>query len=335
MTIEELIACEENTKKERKAEVIVAPFDFFHPRRNQLLFFFKPECFLVDNPGFTTHIFEMVFEKFSDFKVEIGGALILNGLRLEELSIIDRHYGIINQLSREAGKIVSENDMEKIYRELEIKEPTQCRILGGHEFLAQFPEFDAFSLNDFWNTRHSVKIRSGFYAQQYTVKQENIVLINGFHPSQICRFTNPQHRIVVLLLHSDTDWTFLKTDMAGDTYPERAKENSIRREIFCHHDRYGIPDISVSKNCVHLSAGPFEALYEIDNFLKDIPGIGYDLMSTLIARLMTEKGLSPDHIQRSMSNPSNVTGNTGSRLFSCTEEKNSDEAVEAYLSFFC
>ncbi|HLP57933.1 MAG TPA: hypothetical protein VK186_03850 [Candidatus Deferrimicrobium sp.] len=318
-------------------EIIISKFKFENLIENELLFFFKPECFFSNEETQIKAIIEMVLRKFKTFKVDIAGMLLLGGKRIEQLAIMDRHYGFINKLSKCAGKILTEKDIEKIKLSLGLSGLSgleKYTILGGHEFLEQYPEFDEQKLNEFWLAKHSLKLRSGFYFQEYEINNQPVILINGFHPSQLRHFTNPHHKIVVLLLKSDTDWKILKNDLAGDTFPEKAKENSIRGDIFRNSSKYGIQDISISRNCVHLSAGPFEALFEIDNFLKNIREVKYELGQTNIARLMEQHSLKKEEIAQCLANPTAQFDSKLIDLFTFTEEKNSREAISEYQKYF-
>lgn len=311
-------------------EVLLEKFIFGTKRENELLFFFKPEVFWHSNKTQLKNLFHLVVDKFHQFKVEISGVLLLSGKRLEELAIIDRHYGIINQLSKQASTMVEDDDIKKIAALMGIENIKIDEILGGHEFMKKYTEFHSEAVNNFWNTKKSIKLRSGFYCQLYEYQQRSILLVNGFHPLQLRRFTNPRHHIVVFLLHTDTDWKVLKADLVGDTYPNLAKPGSIRAEIFREPVAYGFPDVSVSNNGVHLSAGPFEALFEIDNFLKHLPAVGYELNNTRLGKLMLEKGYSPEALARSLTNPGVVIDGHEKNLFGVTEEKNSTAAVLEY-----
>jgi hypothetical protein len=314
-------------------EYVISPFLYEQATKNQLLFFFKPECFFLEFQK-TRNLLEMVFEKFDQFRVEISGSLLLYGRRLEELSIMDRHYGFINRLSKKASKIISTKELEKIQLALGIDKPADYQLLGGHECLNQYQEFDEKSLDGLWLTQKSIKLRSGFYFHQYKIKGKKVIMVNGFHPSQLRHYTDPLHKIIVLLVHSNTEWNILKNDLAGDTFPERAKENSIRGEIFRNNSKYGIQNPTISNNCIHLSAGPFEALFEIDNFLQRVEGAKFNLDQTNISRLMNEVGLEKREIKRCLSNPTAKINSTSTDLFTLTEEKNSTEAISMYRNYF-
>ncbi len=323
--------------KQEKSQFIISPFEFENSYKNQLLFFFKPECFFQGKDAVPVDLLEMVFKKFLRFEVAISGVLLLDGKRLEELSIMNRHYGFIDTLSRNASKMLSGEETDRVKEILGIGNISDYQVLGGHEFLEQYPDFDAKSLDEFWLQKKSFKLRSGFYLQEYVLEGKKLILFNGFHPSQIRYYTDPMHEIIVLLLHSNTSWKILKQDLAGDTYPDRAKADSIRGEIFKNRQEYGFPGVSISRNFIHLSAGPFEALYEMNNFLKEINGIPFDLRQSNIYRLMKQirEGRKVDEdIDRCLANPTAKINGVDTGLFLFTEEKDTTEAIFDYFEFF-
>lgn len=332
----QLLSSIKEAVQSQETEIIISPFSFTPstPFENQLLFFFKPECFNNQNWEQTSNIMKMTFEKFKQFQVEIGGMLLLDGPRLEELEIMNNHYGFINRLSREASKILTLEEINRIASQLKIENINDCLILGGHEFLKQFPQYNPFTLNDAWLTKKSFKLRSGFYYNIYEIENRKIILVNGFNPIQIYRFTQKGQKLLVLLLYSNTEWNVLKNDLSGDTYPERAKENSIRGELYKHNEKYGIPIVNVSNNGIHLSAGPFEALFEIDNFLHRIAPIRFDVCGTNIGRRMLELGYTKEEIMVSLSNPIIHIDDSEVDLDTYTEGKNTTSAISNYVNHF-
>lgn len=324
-----------NAASSQEHEVLIQDFNFDRSHKNELLFFFKPGCFTVQDVRHTQNIVEMAMTKLNAYNVSISGVLLLSGTRLDELGIMDRHYGYINKLSKQASTILTEEDFGKVQNSLEISSDfEEYLVLGGHEFLQKFDSYDDNNLDELWSSKKSVKLRSGFYLQQYEIDNQKAILINGFHPGQLAYFTNPAHKIVLFLLHSDTDWANLKWDLVGNTFPENAKEESIRGELFKHHDTYGLKNVSIANNIVHLSAGPFEALFEINNFLHETPSSNFELSSTNMFRLMKEKGLSEKDVTRCLSNPVGRVDDSKIDLFTHTEDKNSHPALADYIEYF-
>ncbi len=315
-------------RSSRDVEVILRP-DFHSDLQNEALFFYKPEGFLSDDFEKFPRLNQMVIEKMGAFSTRIDGIILLGGPFLARARIMDRHYGFINRLSRSASELVSAADKQHICQQLGI-DSEDYSVLGGHQFLETYPDFDDEQLNDFWLSKPSQKLRSGYYYQSFEVHGNRHILINGFHPQQLSHFTRPGRKIILYLLHSDTPWASLKNDLAGDTFPERALPGSIRGEIYAHRPAYGAQDMSISRNYVHLSAGPFEALYEIHNFLSEIPEISLNLHETGIGRRLSAQGRS--HLtELATSNPALTVQGKITDLFTATENMDSDAAVDCYI----
>lgn len=145
------------------SEQLIKDFQFDNSIENELLFFFKPECFLAGHEESTKAIFKLAMTKFQEFNVSVSGILLLRGNRLGDLEIMDKHYGYINLLSRKASMNVSKEDMNSIWQNLGIDKSEDIKILGGHEFLKEYPQFDEQSLDELWASKKSLKLKSGFY----------------------------------------------------------------------------------------------------------------------------------------------------------------------------
>jgi hypothetical protein len=307
---------------------IIQPPEISSNRLNQLVFFYKPESFNGEAASHFPAINAMVLDKFASHNVSIQGAVMLSGRFLEANGIMDRHYGYINKVSRGASKLVNPEELSRM-EAIAGDKFTGYHILGGHEFLKAFPMYDEVSLNSLWLSKPSLKIRSGFYFQTFEISGKSVLLLNGFHPNQLAHFTRPGQKILLYLVNTDTNWKILKDDMAGDTFPEKAVPGSIRGELFCNREKYGASDISVSHNFIHLSAGPFEAYYEMWNFLS-LTESGFDLSSTNIGTRMLSSGYEVCDLERVLQNPMLEMNGKQKDLFSCTENMNSDKAVKVY-----
>ncbi len=292
-------------------------------RENELVFFFKPELLAVEAPHKVQNSLDLVAEKFKTYDVEIHGAAIIPGSVLEKHEIMNRHYGFINQLSRRASEMVGADTRQKIFQALDIADAEGYQILGGHEFLTHF-ETDIDSLSEVWFSQAANKLRSGFYFQASTFQGQKIILVNGFHPSQLEHFTRKDHRIYLMLLHTDTDWAAMKFDLVGDTFPERANPGSIRGELYADPERYGQQEVGINTNGVHLSAGPFEAAFEVVNFFGSLIDLDPKETPPLAIQKAMDAGLTEKEALELLDNPEV----NDSDLFSETENQNTDAAVE-------
>jgi len=292
-------------------------------KQNELVFFIKPELLAVDDSQKIQHSLDLIENKFKEFKVKISGAAIVPGAVLEKHEIMNRHYGFINQLSRKASEMVDDKTREKIFEQLDISNPEDYKILGGHEFLDQF-ETDMNTLSEVWFAQEANKLRSGFYFIPDTFQDQKIILVNGFHPSQLAHFTREAHCIYLMLLHTNTDWPVLKFDLVGDTFPERANENSIRGTLYTDPKKFGQREVGINTNGVHLSAGPFEASFEVVNFFGNLIDLEPSETPPLAIQKAMNAGFDKSQALKLLENPEIKE----SDLFSETENLNTDAAVE-------
>lgn len=291
-------------------------------KENELVFFIKPELLEVQDENKILNSLKLIEEKFQAFNVEVDGAVIIPGATLERYEIMNRHYGFINQLSRLASTLIDAETRESMFTSLGIADASKHKILGGHEFLSHF-DTDLAHLSDVWFAQTANKLRSGFYFIEDTVNDEPILLVNGFHPSQLAHFTRSDHRIFLMLLHTDTDWYDLKFKLVGDTFPERADANSIRGMLSANPDNYGQTEVGINTNGVHLSAGPFEAAFEVVNFFGDLINLDPERTPPLVIQRAIKAGHSQEKALALLKNPEVED----SDLFSETENMNSAEAV--------
>ena len=301
-------------------------------RHNELLMFIKPEILAVKDRACLGNSIDLIWAMLSEFGAMVAGIVLVGGQMLESKKSMDQHYGAINVLSKTASTGLNAVDRRSLYDALAVT-PTDYPLFGGHEFLAAHPSFTPGSLDTLWFTKKAEKIRSGFYVQAYKKDDEKFILVNGFHPAQLAHFTEPSHRIALMLLHSETGWAILRDQMIGDTFPERAVANSIRGELHAKPARYGFDEVTIANNGVHLSAGPFEAMFEIDNFFGSL--LGSDISSTppRIVNAMRAAGISQSQAYKAKENP-DVDDGAGETtdLFDATEHMDTEPAVALYMS---
>jgi hypothetical protein len=309
-----------------KAEII-QPVTVGHTgAENELVFFIKPELLEVSDDAKIANSLHLIEEKFKEYRVTVSGAVIVPGTVLEEYEIMNRHYGFINQLSRLASTMIDAGTRAAMFAKLGKEDTGAHKILGGHEFLKAF-DADLDTLSDVWFSKGAEKMRSGFYFIEYSFQGQPILLVNGFHPSQLAHFTRPDHRIVLMLLHTDTDWERMKFSLVGDTFPERAKPASIRGTLFADPDPYGQTDVSINLNGVHLSAGPYEAAYEVVNFFGNLLDLDPKQTPPAAIQRSIDFGVPQDLAHSLLDNP--AVGD--SDLFSETENLDTKDAIHFVL----
>lgn len=321
-----------NSKNSESA--IIKEFDFNENKsKNELLLFVKPEVFMVKEVSKTREILELVFTNIEKYESSINGVMMVGGETLEKNEIMDRHYGYINEMSKNASNLISKEDIKTIKEKLRLGDEEDIKILGAHEYLQMYPINGMSKISELWDPSKSIKLRSGFYFMLVDDNNEKIVMINGFHPAQLKHFTGDQQRLLLVLLRSNTKWKDLRDSMLGATFPEKAEVGSIRRTLFQSPEKFGFEKVTIENNCVHLSAGPFEAAFEVYNFLGRIFGDNQLLAGRLnVIRSMMGKGVSFDVALKCLSNPVVVTREGSRDLFTLTENFDTDTAIEYWLA---
>ncbi len=297
--------------------------------KNELLFFIKPEVFLLKDRPHMEKTVSLILATLGKFNANIGGITAVNGTALDKYNIMSSHYGFINVMSNSASKSADEEARKKIAEAFNLQQG-QFEILGGHEYLKRFNNEDGESLDKLWFAEKSVKIRSGFYVRLIQKDGANIVLVNGFHPKQLSYFTDQKHTIVLMLLHSNTGWSDLKNRMVGATFPEKASPESIRGTLYANAKDYGFEEVTIANNCVHLSAGPFEAMSEIVNFFGKLTGMDIKNVQPLALKRMISQGIGYDDGIKALKNPHLEYNGKQTDLFSATEDMDTDGAISVF-----
>ena len=118
--------------------------------------------------------------------------------------------------------------------------------------------------------------------------------------------------------------------MLGDTFPEKAAAGSLRRMLFDDPGRFGLTSVSIASNCSHLSAGPFEAMFELSNFFGEPGSTNITAERTRMWELMTEAKISPGCKRAALDNPIITIAGNDRSLFDLTEEVDAKSSAYAY-----
>src|SRR3989344_4905161 len=153
-------------------------------KKNQLLAFFKPEVFLNKKPEQIEKIMKLVFEKLEKYKVSVDGTALFPGSAVGKFKIMDRHYGVINTLSKNASKILSKEEKDLVFKTLGITNKN-TRILGGHEAFEIAGVKNTYDFDNYWLETKSEKVKSGFYVRTMKINGDETVVVDGFHPHQL------------------------------------------------------------------------------------------------------------------------------------------------------
>jgi hypothetical protein len=306
----------------RDERVVVLEYSPVLRSLNEMLFFLKPEATISHET--VSRVIKVVLHAFDKFKISITSSLILRGTYLDRHGLMQKHYGVINVIAREGRKALSDVAKRMFYQKFGCK-PEGVNMLGGLEFLREFPQFDADSLNHLWEEGGNLKLAGGTYCKRVEINGNAIYILNGFHPSQIQHFVAPVSSLVIFVVQTDTAWLVCRDDMLGATNPLQARIGSIRRILLERAPSIGIKEVSQSYNCLHLSAGPLEAIGEVARFVADYERRGELMVTeTALGRSFCDGGLQADFLGAMLQNPTIYFEGQFTSLFDLTEGMDSD-----------
>ena len=118
--------------------------------------------------------------------------------------------------------------------------------------------------------------------------------------------------------------------MLGDTFPERAATGSFRRTLFDDPTRFGLPSVSIAANAGHMSAGPFEGMFELSNFFSSGIVDGFDLRTSTGWKTGERVGITHRKLEQILSNPTSSLGGIQRPLFDATEELDTISACHLF-----
>lgn len=293
---------------------------------NELLFFVKPE--ITQSTKFSIEkVLKLVFQAFDDYDLKISGLVILGAEGLKKYDLLSKHYGVINTISKYGLKALSEKatiNFNTIFQ----NNIENVNILGAFEFIEKFAFFNELSLNVLWENKENYKLSGGTYCEKIKVFEEEIYLLNGFHPYQISHYTKEGSSIIVFILQTNTKWKILRNEMIGATDPSKADLNSLRRVFFDKKDELGTSQINQGYNGVHLSAGPIEALSEIIRFMSNYnENKRLGIKDTGIGKFMLKKGLKEEDVSLLLENPVLDMNGQKTTAFDLTEEIDLNDCV--------
>lgn len=298
--------------------------------RSEAVLFIKPEVVTAGSSAISGFV-DLVDSKLAEFGVEVVAVGTLGWKYLDHYNLIGEHYGVINQISTEGVRALTEESQSLLRAAF----PEATRVLGGHQFLAEFPEFTPATLSVLWDNlnSHSKRIAPGCYAMSVQVLSEHVVILNGFNPYQLLHFTAPGRAIIVAIVRTDASWQALREELIGATDPTLAAAGSLRAELLRRAAEFGIPVVNKGLNGIHLSAGPLEGMVEVIRFAsRPDRGEATPILSTnfgtAIAAVMSEEAA-----RALASNPKVSVEGRSMSAFDATEGLSPPDAIRILSSF--
>jgi len=193
----------------------------------------------------------------------------------------------------------------------------------------KYLEIDVPTLNKLWLDCKKVKFGGGFYCGVIEMEgKAPIYTFNAFFMTMRSKFVSPEcsiHYYVVEFAPETLSWSDFRGKVLGPTDPSLAPPGSLRGDITKNYLDYDLTvEPTVSDNCVHASASPFEGLAERMNWLKVSPE------NDPFGSRVLAAGISADTVRQWSVDPQ-VNGKS---IFDQLEDKDADECISILKQLF-
>jgi hypothetical protein len=307
----------------------VAPYEAIQAdSAHQFVLFLKPEATAVHEGVDVAAIIKMVFERLTSFETTVHAIRVLPAKYLKDHSIMDQHYGVINNISKNGESALTDAAREKLHTLFADEIADGAIIMGGHQFLDICPDISPLALSTMNDNVGTTKLGGGSYCMKLNVLGQVYLLLNPFHAYQLVPFTTGDRAIIVLECRSNQDWKVLRGNLTGSTNPATAAEGSIRAELLARKDEFNLKDVNQGSNGIHLSAGPLEGMVELQRFFTDHESDhALDWNEIQFGAQLAEAGKSADEICVLAGNANVDYQSESVSAFDLTEEINADESL--------
>ncbi|HVF06393.1 MAG TPA: hypothetical protein VNA20_16240 [Frankiaceae bacterium] len=298
---------------------------------NEFCLFLKPELTALPLPGLAT-AFGIVIDALHAHAVEVSAAAVIPGQVLDESGMIRAHYGVIDDVARRGTAAFSPEAASAFKLLVEESEVQGAPVLGGFQLLELYPYFTPAALAVLYDNLVSTRLSGGTHGAVANIRGNRVVVLNGFHPDQIERYTARDASIVALVCRTRTPWRVLRQEMTGSTNPVAAVSGSIRRTILERQDEVGLREFNAGMNGVHVSAGAVEGMVEIARYFSG-SGSEVKLVTTTFGQLLASMNLPEESLAKLAANPTSEFGGRTAPLFDMTEEVDAFDAAAIVREF--
>ena len=305
----------------RLAVVARFPESELVPAGNEFVIFSKPELGRLTGADLD-RVWNLFAELLERYDVKVHQTMIRTGAELESSGAMQEHYGVINKISR-LGRPALTEPAEEALAEAYADVLDEATVLGGHQFLSDYPEVSPYALGLLFANAEVKRLGPGTYGALVKIDGAPVVILNGFHPRQLSFFTADDTVCAFLHASSSTGWNSLRSDLIGSTDPSKADRGSVRGRLFADPAGFGLESVSYNFNGVHMSAGPLEGLAELNRFF----GAGASGTGWTFAGALGEAGVSEDGIAALLENPTLEAGGERGSAFDLTEGLDASDAA--------
>lgn len=294
---------------------------------NEFLFIIKPEIFARISSEQSKEALNVILDQIAAFDISIDKVRVINAEYLKKYDVIAHHYGLINAASNDFKSIVTA-EIESNFRAIYGKSISDVSVFGSLEITNFENKITPEVLSDLWGSVKVERLAGGVYCGKCNYNNQELYIINGFHPPQIEHFVNVDSVIVTMDLSTNVGWKKCRRKFVGKTYPEEAREGSLRKVLFDKYGKFGFDEVSYVINSVHLSAGPVEGLVELLRFNTELHTDVTPSEDDYFFGRQLNDTFSPVVVERIKNNAKVWYKGDESNVFDVTEEKSSDLAID-------
>lgn len=306
--------------------------DSFNTDLNHFILFLKPESLDIKNPMAVSTILDILYELKGQYAVNFGGISLISGAYLRKHKIIDKHYGVLNRISREGKKNCSNISLDRA--NVAFKLSNTDIIYGGHQLLDEVKSLTPFSLCKLIDNIGSTKLGSGTYAVKANIDGKDIIILNGFHPYQLECLTGFGSSILAIECWSKTPWNIIRREMIGYIDPSKAEDGSFRKRLFENKSKLQLKEISVAFNYIHISPGPLESMYQIVRFFSNYENGSYVPYDFTNFGYISSKSINNGFLSSLESNPEFLVDNINIPIFDATEDMDTNQCFSLVTNLF-
>lgn len=301
------------------------------PKENHALVFIKPHA------AGSQLVKEYVEKYLQEHKCYITGEGELLAKDIDQRGIIDKHYSAI---ATNAMKVLpkdlfitdeKKNEFKEKFGESWENENENGNIYNVRTIQEKFPELSLKEISEAWLDPSSVVMKLG--PGNYVGKlgklehvQSPLYLVNGFYIAMRQYYVEEGAKVIYFTVEwneNELSWADFRSKVIGSTDPREADPNSLRGRLYQEYQTFGLTEEpNKSKNCVHASAGPIEAMKERATWIE------LDLDKDPFARVMKSKGVSDELLKKWGNNETCKIGSKQGPAFDLLEDLNSSAVID-------
>lgn len=292
--------------------------------QHQMLIILKPEVVAESAASGEFGLLRKILDRLLESGLVPGGVAVMSGDEVRRTNFVKQHYSLLNTVSHGGYGELRPGAARAVDGEL--SDFGAHRVVGGHELIRSNAEFSARALDILVQNLETRKLAAGVYASRARIDEENVLLLNAFHPAQVEHFERPEGAIVLIECMVASPLERFRREVVGQTSPADAAPASVRGWLFSERDRLGWK-VSTSLNAIHASPSSVEAMFAISSYFGE--GVPLQLAETALGARLYDEGISLDVVADLASNPDVTVSTTSGPIFDVTEDLGIEAAVAA------